>query len=132
MDEQDVKDNDNNQQEQSGNMYSYRNDNVNIKQSEAIRRSLGEGNPSGYPQNKFGSNPNNYNNDNDGSNSLNISQKSSESSSHTESTVNEFLFTFSRRCFNLMSSAAGFDFFFEGDVISKQHSSAVPSFSSRK
>jgi ammonium transporter Rh len=83
MDEQDVKDNDNNQQEQSGNMYSYRNDNVNIKQSEAIRRSLGEGNPSGYPQNKFGSNPNNYNNDNDGSNSLNISQKSSESSSNT-------------------------------------------------
>ena len=61
MDEQDVKDNDNNQQEQSGNMYSYRNDNVNIKQSEAIRRSLGEGNPSGYPQNKFGSNPNNFN-----------------------------------------------------------------------
>ena len=55
------------QQDATGNMYSYRDDNQNVKETGAIRRSLGDNNPNAdFPQNNFGSdNAQNYNNNGD-------------------------------------------------------------------
>ena len=64
MEEGGNEENNNTQQDNTGNMYSYRNDSQNIKESGAIRRSMGDVNPSNeqYYNNKFGSNNNNNNN----------------------------------------------------------------------
>ena len=60
----DINQEDRTQQDGDGNMYSYRDDNQNVKETGAIRRSLGDNNPNaGFPQNNFGSdNVQNYNN----------------------------------------------------------------------
>ena len=52
----DVKQEDSGQENASGNMYSYRDDNQKAQETGAIRRSLGEGNPNvDFAQNNFGS-----------------------------------------------------------------------------
>ena len=60
----DINQEDRTQQDGDGNMYSYRDDNQNVKETGAIRRSLGDNNPNAdFPQNNFGSdNAQNYNN----------------------------------------------------------------------
>lgn len=59
----DINQEDGTQQDATGNMYSYRDDNQNVKETGAIRRSLGDNNPNAdFPQNNFGSdNVQNYN-----------------------------------------------------------------------
>ena len=63
----DINQEDRTQQDATGNMYSYRDDNQNVKETGAIRRSLGDNNPNAdFPQNNFGSdNVQNYNNNGD-------------------------------------------------------------------
>jgi ammonium transporter Rh len=63
----DINEDDRTQQDATGNMYSYRDDNQNVKETGAMRRSLGDNNPNAnFPQNNFGSdNVQNYNNNGD-------------------------------------------------------------------
>lgn len=63
----DINQEDRTQQDATGNMYSYRDDNQNVQETRAIRRSLGDNNPNAdFPQNNFGSgNIQNYNNNAD-------------------------------------------------------------------
>ena len=96
MEEGGNEENNNTQQENTGNMYSYRNDSQNIKESGAIRRSMGDVNPSNeqYYMNKFGSN-NNNNNNYINNNNNNIDQYNiSENSSRTNPNQNLFWLPF--------------------------------------